>query len=144
MIFEELSNVAVGKAFCDEVRVALSALLRMPLSEELPIGVGSPPKPHRFDLGNRSAKVAIECKAFTWTKGGNMPSAKITIAREAILFLQWLPDDWTRILAMSRSIRPTHTESLAEYFARLNDHLLGDVVVAEVHGGDARILHGEV
>ena len=135
MTSESESNVAVGRAFCAEVKRVLTGFLGTPLREELPIGVGSPPKPHRFDLGNREAKVAIECKAFTWTKSHKMPSAKITIAREAILFLQWLPDDWTRILAMSRSLRATHTESLAEYFVRLNAHLLGDVVVVEVSEG---------
>lgn len=73
-----------------------------------------------------------------------MPSAKITIAREAILFLEWLPSDWTRILAMSRSTRPTHKESLAEYFVRLNQHLLGDVVVVEVAAGSVRVLRGSL
>lgn len=86
--------------------------------------------------------MAIECKAFTWTKGNKEPSAKITIAREVILYMQWLPKDWTQILAMSRSTRTTHAESLAEYFVRLNRHLLGGVIVVEVDDNRARVLHG--
>jgi hypothetical protein len=67
------------------------------------------------------ARVAVECKAFTWTATGNMPSAKITTAREAVFYLQWLPDDWTKVLAMSASVRHGYNESLANYFVRLND-----------------------
>lgn len=144
MTFPPPSNVAVGRAFCNEVRLVLGTELGIHLSEELAIGIGEPPKPHRFDLGNRDANIAVECKAFTWTKGGNMPSAKITTAREAVLFLQWLPADWTRILAMSRSTRPTHQESLAQYFVRLNRHLLGDVSVVEVGTGRVSLLHGSL
>jgi hypothetical protein len=61
-----------------------------------------------------------------------MPSAKIATAREPVLFLQWLPYDWTRVLSMSRSVRTTHTESLTEYFLLLSRHLFGGVIVLEV------------
>ena len=37
-----------------------------------------------------------------------------------------------------------YDESLAEYFVRLNSHLLGDVNVVEVDSGVARSLHGYV
>lgn len=141
MVLEPPSNAAVGRAFCNEVWRVLGDELGLQLEDEVAVGIGLPPKAHRFDLGNRSAKVAIECKAFTWTKTGNMPLAKITTAREAILYLLWLPDGWKRILAMSRSTRLSHRESLAEYFVRLNKHLLGDLVVVEVDGGAARVLH---
>ena len=144
MSSETLSNVAVGQAFCEEVQDVLSKRLGMRFDEEVPIGVGLPPKPHRFDLANRDAKVVVECKAFTWTSTGKMPSAKITTAREAVLYLQWLPDEWRKILAMSRSTRLSHRESLAEYFVRLNMHLLGDVAVVEVDCGSARVLHGSI
>ncbi len=72
-----------------------------------------------------------------------MPSAKITTAREAVLYLQWLPEEWTKTLAMSRSLRSGYDESLAEYFVRLNSHLLGDVIVVEVDDG-VRILCGQL
>ena len=84
----------------------------------------------------------MECKAFTWTKGGNMPSAKITTAREAVFYLQWLPKEWTKVLAISRSTRRSGGESLADPLVRLNGHLLGDVVVVEVDGQSVAVLHG--
>jgi len=41
------------------------------LRREVAIPIGSPAKPHRFDLVDSVSKVAIECKAFTWTKSGD-------------------------------------------------------------------------
>ena len=140
---EPLSNVAWGSLFEVEVAAALTNM-GWRLVPSVGIGIGSPPKPHRFDLADQTARVAVECKAFTWTSGGNMPSAKITTAREAVLFLQWLPVDWTKILAMSQSVRPRYRESLAEYFVRLNDHLLGDVAVIEVADQQTRLLYGQL
>jgi hypothetical protein len=75
---------------------------------------------------------------------GNMPSVKTTTAPEAVLCLQWLPPEWTKILAMSRSLRAGYRESLAEYFVRLNSHPLGDVEVIEVADGQARSLYGQL
>ena len=56
---------------------------------------------------------------------------------ETVSYLRWLPEEWTKILAISRSLRSGYDESLAEYFVRLNSHLLGEVIVAEVYGGEA-------
>ena len=139
-----LSHAELGRSFCREARVVLAERLGQVLDEEVAIGIGTPPKQHRFDLGNADTRIAIECKALTWTRIGNVPSAKITTAREAILYLQWLPDDWTRVLAMSRALRPNYPESLAEYFVRLNKHLLGTVVVVEVDLADLQILYGSL
>lgn len=138
------TNVARGMEFTLEAQRTLGRDLGIPLHMEVPIGIGDPPKSHRFDLGNKDHEVAIECKAFTWTSSGNIPSAKITTAREALLYLQWLPARWTKVLAMLRSYRSTHHESLAAYFARLNAHLLGQVTVVEVHDGETRVCCGPV
>jgi hypothetical protein len=139
---ELISNVERGSLFEKEVATALAGF-GWQLRANVGIGIGNPPKRHRFDLADPSARVAVECKAFTWTTSGNMPSAKITTAREAVLFLQWLPPDWTKILAMSRSLRTGYGESLGEYFVRLNDHLLGDVKVIEVAASQPRFLYGQ-
>jgi hypothetical protein len=137
-----ISNTHRGNLFEAEVRAVMQRTYGWNLHQGVGIGIGLPPKPHRFDLVDTRAKVAIECKAFTWTATGNMPAAKITTAREAVLYLQWLPSDWVKILAMSASTRPGYTESLARYFVRLNDHLLGDVIVIEVDADEARGLYG--
>lgn len=115
-----------------------------PLRAEVQLGIGKPAKPHRFDFANRDRRVAVECKAFTWTVSGNVPSAKITTAREALLYLQWLQEDWTKVLAMAHATHPKQRESLASYFVRLNTHLLGDVTVVEIAEGSAAILFGSL
>ena len=138
------STVQKGNLFEIEASRELSHHFGWTLHQSVGIGIGNPPKRHRFDLVDIPRKVAVECKAFTWTVTGNMPSAKITTAREAVLYLQWLPDDWTKVLAMARSLRGGYEESLAEYFVRLNGHLLGAVSVVEVDAGEAQVLHGRL
>jgi hypothetical protein len=32
---------------------------------------------HKFDLGSENPPILVECKSYTWTAGGNSPSAKI-------------------------------------------------------------------
>lgn len=44
-----------------------------------PVGVGEQKKPHRFDLGSEKPPALVECKSHTWTQGGNMPRAKMTV-----------------------------------------------------------------
>jgi hypothetical protein len=95
-------NVSRGAAFSTKANRVFSRDLGFALDVEVPLDIGDTPKPHRFDLANRASRVAIECKAYTWTASGNVPSAKIAAAREALLFLQWLPAAWTKAIAMMR------------------------------------------
>ena len=39
--------------------------------------IGSPPKPHRFDIVSSDNSIIAECKCYTWTEMGNVPSAKM-------------------------------------------------------------------
>ena len=102
------------------------------LESSQPVLIGDPPKAHRFDLVSTQHRVVIECKNHTWTRSNNVPSAKITTLREAVFFLRLAPAGYRRILAMKRQTHSGRTESLAEYFVRLNSHLLGDVEVVEI------------
>lgn len=136
------TNVSRGVAFSSEAKRVLSRDLGIELDEEVPLSIGDPPKAHRFDLASRDGRVAVECKAYTWTASGNVPSAKITTTREALLYLQWLPAAWSKAIAMMRSTRSKNPESLAEYFVRLNRHLLGEVAVIELSDGESRVLVG--
>jgi hypothetical protein len=52
----------------------------------VPVGVGATKKSLRFDLGSETPPVLVECKSHTWTQGGNMPSAKMTVERGDVLF----------------------------------------------------------
>lgn len=110
----------------------MATVLGEPFDMEVGLAIGSPPKEHRFDLASRSRSTVCECKSVTWTAGGNIPSAKITSLREAAQYLLDLPVDTTKIIVMSRSVRPSHPESLAEYFCRLNSNRLSQVHVLEI------------
>ena len=43
------------------------------------VGISSLKRSHKFDLGSVTPPVLVECKRHTWTKGGNAPSAKLTV-----------------------------------------------------------------
>lgn len=58
-------------------------------------------KAHKFDLGNDQEKVIVECKAHTWTEGGNL---------------------------VLRDFSKKRNETLAEYYVRTNPHLIPDKV----------------
>lgn len=125
------SNTQRGADFEQLVRDVLASELALELAPSLAVPIGDPPKPHRFDLGSVEQQVVVECKNHTWTKTNNIPSAKITTLREAVFYLRLAPAGYRRILAMKRHTHPDREESLAEYFVRLNQHLLGDVEVIE-------------
>ncbi len=97
------SNVEIGRRFQELVRQTLSARFGEPFDDEVFLDVGDPPKPHRFDLASRSRHIVSECKAYTWTAGGNTPSAKISNLKEAVQYLRLLPDDATKVLAVLKT-----------------------------------------
>jgi hypothetical protein len=55
-------------------------------------------KAHKFDLGNKENKILIECKAHTWTKSDNMPSAKVATWNEAMFYFNLAPKEYKKIL----------------------------------------------
>lgn len=73
----------------------------------------------------------IECKRYTWTETGNVPSAKMGFTNEAAFYLRFLPDSYNKYIVMLKAHHPKRRESLAEYYYRMNNHLLGTVKVAE-------------
>ncbi len=98
---------------------------------ETKIPIGKPPKDHKFDIVSEDLSIAIECKRYTWTETGNVPSAKMGFANEAAFYLSFLPDRFDKYIVMLRSYHEKRKESLAEYYFRTNRHLLGDIKVAE-------------
>jgi hypothetical protein len=131
------SNAGRGRAFQEKVARALEERYGEPFRYEIPRPIGTPPKPHKFDLVARSGRIVAECKAFAWTKTGNVPSAKITTLREAVAFLAQLPEEVTKILALARAVHERRTETLGEYFVRLNSNLLQGITVMELSGESA-------
>ena len=103
------------------------------MDKKIPIGY-SEKKNHRFDIVSDDNTIAIECKCYTWTEAGNVPSAKMGAANEAVFYLSFLPGTCEKYIVMKKSTHEKHNpkeETLAEYYYRINRHLLGGTKVAE-------------
>ncbi len=98
---------------------------------EKKIPIGNPPKEHKFDIVDTTGTIAIECKRYTWTETGNVPSAKMGFTNEAAFYLSFLNEKCDKYIVMLYSYHEKRHETLAEYYYRTNRHLLGSVKVAE-------------
>ena len=125
-------NPKVGKDFQRKVLSIAQKTFNMPFDEEKVVPVGNPPKEHRFDVVSADGDIIIECKCYTWTNGGNVPSAKMSTLNEAVLYLRSVNYNARKILAMKKDVRLRTGESLAEYYCRIYGHLLEDIEVWEV------------
>jgi hypothetical protein len=137
-----VSSVKKKNLFREEVRRFMSAEHGILLETEVAIEIGSPPRIHEFDLANLQDRVVVECRRYKWKVGGHVPNGKFRKLLAAVSELENLSGQWTRVLAMYRSMRGVSEQSLAEYFVQKNEHLLSDVVVVEVADGKIRVLHG--
>jgi hypothetical protein len=136
------SNYAKGLAFQLRCREALIKMTGLSFEAEIKLPIGTPPKPHAFDLVSSDGTLVAECKAFTWTTSAKPPSAKISTLREAIGYLHQLPTGTTRILLMKRDCNVRNGESLADYFVRLNRHFLGTITILELaERGELRVVY---
>ena len=79
-------NPLIGKAFQKKVQKILVERYNMDFEWEPAIPIGTPPKNHRFDLSNKDRTIVVECKCYTWTDAGNIPSAKLTGLNEAVFY----------------------------------------------------------
>lgn len=135
------SNSHVGKAF-ELLAKAFFEKKGMALEENFPLEIGlsgTTKKPHRFDLGDRDTKVIVECKTLTWTQGGNVPSAKMTTLNQAMYFFLLAPKSYRKILFLSKRMNPRGDTSLAQYYARINRHLIpGNVEIWELDEATGR------
>jgi hypothetical protein len=126
------SNSHVGRDFEASIKAyfARQGLLLTP-STAVPIGISSK-KSHAFDLVSTTDKILVECKAHTWTEGGNVPSAKLTVWNEAMFLFNVAPAGYRKILAVLKDYNIKRNETLAEYYVRTYSHLIpGDVEVWE-------------
>ena len=115
--------------FREAARPILEASLGVKLLSEVALGVGNPPKQHRFDLVATDESWILECKALVWRENGGVPQAKITSITEAAMCLRDCVNQKSkRAIALGRAVHPRRTESLGEYYARLHSHSLAGVV----------------
>lgn len=135
------SHTNAGKDFQLMTSVTACKYFGKRFIEEKAVLIGNPPKEHRFDLVSEDNQIVIECKNYKWTEGNNIPSAKLSTINEAVLYMRNLPDKTHKILTLKKDVRPSTAESLAEYYCRINGHLLNDIEVWEIDSVDSiRIL----
>ena len=117
-----VSNTHAGRDFERAVQSFLASE-GLTLTPEFAVPVGHQRvKPHRFDLGSGDPPVVVECKSYTWTSGGNSPSAKLRSLNEAILIFSVTPPRYRKLLVMLRHLRGE--TSLAAHYIHSQGHLI--------------------
>ncbi len=127
------SNTAAGRAFEETAQTVLADYgIIVDFGHKVQIGIGAIKKDRNYDLGSADPAIIVECKSFRWTESGGVPHAKIrTMEKEMFCFLI-APAEYRKILFVERSTRDGYDESLAEYFVRLNPHMIpADVEIWE-------------
>ena len=137
-------NPERGRTFQKRASDVLSQHFGVEFHIDYPIAIGTPPKKHKFDLVSIEQRYVGECKNYSWTESGNIPSAKMGFVNEAVFYLLHLPRGVHRFVVMRRDTHPKHSETLAEYYYRIYSHLLDDVFVIELDAetGDLKELGG--
>ena len=134
-----VSNSHAGREFEQAAR-AFFAATGVPLSPDFSVPVGHLKKKlHKFDLGSEEPPILIVCKSYTWTSGGNSPSAKIRGMNEVMLLFSIAPVRYRKILFLLRHFRKE--VSLAEHYIKNQGHLVGPGI--EIWDFDPETMHAE-
>ena len=134
-------NPKIGKEFQKLACKRIADYFGISFGMEKPLLIGKPPKSHKFDCVSTDGKIVVECKCYTWTDAGNVPSAKLMGLNEAVFYMSYLPDDVTRVLCIKRATHVKKAETLAEYYCRIDGHLLNDIKILEIDEfGDIRVV----
>jgi hypothetical protein len=120
----------IGKNFEIAVKKWFEDKYKKHFANNISFNIGNPAKPHRFDVVSEDKLIVAECKCITWTETGNIPQAKITSVNEAVFYLSFITNANTYII-LKKSEHLKRTETLAEYYHRINQHLLGNTNVLE-------------
>lgn len=127
-----ISNSHVGRNF-EDIALAYFQNLKFSVKKDYPIQLGfSRKKQHRFDLGGKDYKgyeVVIECKSHKWTSGNKVPSAKMTVWNEIMLYFSLVSRDIKKVLFVLKDKSPKRQETLAGYYIRTYSHLIPKGVI---------------
>jgi hypothetical protein len=138
-------NPQVGRKFQEVVQSILKEKYNTYFEREVAIPIGRPQKNHRFDLANSDRSIVAECKCYTWTDAGNVPSAKLMGLDEAVFYFGFLPAGTRKLLCMKKAEFHSKSETLAEYYVRVRGHLLGDICVFEIaDDGNVKVIRNGV
>jgi hypothetical protein len=133
------SNTHVGREFEEAAQLFFAETgIKLQLSFSVDVGYEIK-KPHNFDLGSEDPAILVECKSYTWTSGGNSPSAKIRGLNEVMLLFSVAPDHYRKILFVLKHMRKD--ESLAAHYIQRQGHLIGPNI--EIWEFDLEKKHGE-
>lgn len=118
-----VSNTEVGREFEEAARLFfLETGVDLQSGFSVPVGYHSK-KQHKFDLGSDNPPILVECKSYTWTSGGNSPSAKIRGLNEVMLLFSVSPPHYRKILFVLKHLKGD--VSLATHYRRTQGHLVG-------------------
>jgi len=136
-----LSNAHVGRDFED---IALNYFIKQgcEVRKDYPVmlGFSETKKSHRFDLGGfdkEGNEFVVECKSHKWTSGANVPSAKMTVWNEVMLYFSLVPMGKIKVLFVLKDYSKKRNETLAEYYIRTYKHLIPKGVVIIEYDSDA-------
>lgn len=79
-----MNNYDTGQTFQQYVRDLANDYFSIDFEMEVAIPIGEPAKNHRFDCVSKDKHIVIECKSYTWTETGNVPSAKMAFINEGV------------------------------------------------------------
>jgi hypothetical protein len=125
-------NPKKGRDFQNLAARILSDHFQVAFLTEQVILIGNPQKKHKLDLISIDLRYIGECKNYSWTESGNVPSAKMAGLNEAVFYLQHVPNDKGRFIVLRKEVVDNHPESLADYFYRTNKHLFNGVFIIEI------------
>ena len=109
-------NTRVGRNFQKLVQMVLGEKYNTHFELEAAIPIGSSAKDYKFDLANTDRSIVAECKCYTWTDSGNVPSAKLMGLDEAIFYFGFLASGTEKLLCMKKAVFRGKQETLAEYY----------------------------
>ena len=124
-------NPIKGAEFQKQVKNWFQRMYDGEFELEYKIPIGEPAKDHKFDIVCKKHNIVIECKRYTWTESGNVPSAKMGFVNEAAFFLSFLPDSYKKFIVLIRSYNNIKQTFLADYYYKTYRHLLGNIIIAE-------------
>ena len=130
-------NPGVGARFQRDVMLWFESHYDSTFELEVKIPIGSwlidssQYKDHKFDIVSADKSIVVECKCYSWTESGNVPSAKMGFVNEAAFYLSLVKRARKKIIVMLKSYNENRKQTLAEYYYNTNKHLLGDVIIAE-------------
>ena len=138
-----VSNAHVGSDFETTAQDYFRQQKGVSLQRDHSVQIGiSSKKGRKFDLGSDEPPILVECKSHTWTVGGNIPSAKVTVWNEAMYYFHLAPDQYEKILFVLHDFSERRRKSLAEYYVENYGHLIpNDVKILEYDESTSRVVN---